>query len=817
MEKNLDTELNELRIGDLIELTRLDLMRKLPHIRLDSIEEYIKYMRRPTSYGDSLELKLIAKIKKIAIIVYKQVAGGFEFVEANTQYAEEGRIIYVNYTGQIHYETLIIEDQSIRLNHKVKYCIQSSENCNQGTFNYSINSMKQSEFSEEDHEDNLLLQSELNMAWKPHNATSETAATAKIVSSKEDFEEEEILSYDEQEKIRQYEETHKTLVSFVDISLPRPYSTEYEEMYEQHSSGSIPEIRSDNDFILCCVALANLSISNKPKESLRQRLGDEIVDNASRKEMEQILHKKVMKFQTQTQVRNLYDNRTDITPLVDLIKEKLLSNGEHEKVKSRIIVLGHLMKPSVESKTEAPTAQMQSFYLLVFIAAKRKIRLKSHDVTGAFLNAALEKGEIVYVRLTKRMAQLAVQLDKRLAEYVLDDGTMIAQLLKCLYGMGISPQRWFKTIRKLLRKLGFKESSWDPCFFYKTEEGDVLNYVLLYVDDLLIACENKKLEKEIHDAMVAEFEGVSTQEGDVISYLGFTITQSDGQITLDQTGYIMKLVKSLKVDLSEIPNYTNPFASNFKINDDRYLRPAKDADVKLLWTMKHLAMSMMYLACRTRRDLLFSSSFFAGVKCPTADDIEAVKRVIFYAYNTKEKKQMFYQRGPVKMSGVGDASHSLFADTRGQGCAIIFGDDTSAALEMSSNVEKFLSKSSYESELVLQNKLAMMMKRTMLMFRECGVWIDQPMNQSCDHLEVVKTMNKEHLLKSGPSKFMSRNLFQLFAEVVNKIINFLWVASRLNRADIGTKDLRGSQFQTLADQTFSRLVGLPDEEVIQNK
>ena len=106
----------------------------------------------------------------------------------------------------------------------------------------------------------------------------------------------------------------------------------------------------------------------------------------------------------------------------------------------------------------------------------------------------------------------------------------------------------------------------------------------------------------------------------------------------------------------------------------------------------------------------------------------------------------------------------------------------------------------------------MMMKRTMLMFIESGIPIAQPMNQSCDHLEVVKTMNQEHLLKSGQSKFMSRNLFKLFAEVINKIINFLWVKSKRNLADIGTKDLRGTQFHILADQTFSRLVGLPEEE-----
>ena len=561
--------------------------------------------------------------------------------------------------------------------------------------------------------------------------------------------------------------------------------------------------------------IAGLTIDRSPKESLRQRLGDNVVDNASRAEMDQILKKKVFDFQSKSQAKTLYRKTTEITPLIDFIKEKLLSNGDHEKVKSRIIVLGNRMTPMATSKTEAPTAQLQSFYMLVFIAAKRGIKLLSKDVTGAFLNADLEPTEIVYVKLNRKMATLVLQLDSSLAEFVLDDGSMIAKLLKCLYGMGISPQRWYKTIRELMRKLGFSESSWDPCFFFKIEKNDVLNFVLLYVDDLLIACENKKLEIEIGKAMIAEFEGVSTQEGDNISYLGFTITQTNEQITLDQSGYIMKMMKSLDINMNMVPKHTNPFASDFKINNDRYLKPAQEADKSLMFKMKHLAMSLMYVAGRTRRDLLFASSFFAGIKCPTVDDIAAVKRAIVYAYNTIEKKQIFYRKGRIEMSGVGDASHSLFADTRGQGSGIIFGDEHSAALEMSSNVEKFLSKSSYESELVLQNKLAMMMKRTMLMFNECGIQVSTPMIQHCDHLEVVRTINKEHLLKSGPTKFMSRSLFQLFAEVVNKIINFVWIKSKRNRADIGTKDLQGKQFQILADQTFSRLKDLPEEEEAQ--
>jgi len=82
-------------------------------------------------------------------------------------------------------------------------------------------------------------------------------------------------------------------------------------------------------------------------------------------------------------------------------------------------------------------------------------------------------------------------------------------------------------------------------------------------------------------------------------------------------------------------------------------------------------------------------------------------------------------------------------------------------------------------------------------------------------MAVVNTANQEHLLKYGQSKFMSRNLFQLFAEVINKVINFLWVPTKQNRADIGTKPLQGSQFTELAEQTFSRVVPLSSEESVE--
>ena len=137
----------------------------------------------------------------------------------------------------------------------------------------------------------------------------------------------------------------------------------------------------------------------------------------------------------------------------------------------------------------------------------------------------------------------------------------------------------------VLLRLGFSPSEFDKCFYYKIE-GKIRNFVLLFVDDLLVACENSELVKRIFEEMTKEFEGLSIQEGESISYLGFNIKQGPEGITLDQSGYISKMLKSL--NLTKTPKYKNPFASDFKLNQDRYLLPTDNANPKTLWMMKHL-------------------------------------------------------------------------------------------------------------------------------------------------------------------------------------------------------------------------------------
>jgi hypothetical protein len=192
---------------------------------------------------------------------------------------------------------------------------------------------------------------------------------------------------------------------------------------------------------------------------------------------------------------------------------------------------------------------------LIFLDAKFNIKLESKDVAGAFLNAELPEDEAEVIILSKKHADIACRLKSELSKLRRRDGSLLAILKYCLYGLQQSPRKWYIKIRELLLSIGMVASQHDSCLFMKFE-GDKVNYLLLFVDDMLIAFKSEALKEQLAKALDDAFGEVSEQKGDVISFLGITIRQTSKFISLDQEGFITKLKDSLKLD--KIPVYSNP-------------------------------------------------------------------------------------------------------------------------------------------------------------------------------------------------------------------------------------------------------------------
>lgn len=559
-----------------------------------------------------------------------------------------------------------------------------------------------------------------------------------------------------------------------------------------------PDAKSVNDII----SELN-SDASKGAKNLRARRPLE-ASKAIQDEIEQMHKKHVWEYMSSDDIKNdpILSKKRSI-PIIMLVKEKFDSQGSFLKVKARAVALGNRQEAMEVWSKEAPTASIQSFYIVIFLAAKFNIELESFDVTGAFLNAWLPEEEVEIVILSKKHADIAIKLKPELAKKRRSDGSLLAKLIMCLYGLKQSPRKWYFRIREILKRLGFTMSEHDSCLFFLIINEKV-NYLLLFVDDLLVAFQDKILRNKLYETLIAEFDEISSQSGEVISFLGITIRQSESHISLDQEGFITKLIMSL--NLPKIPVYTNPVRSDFNVCSDRFLTPQSEADPARLKRMRQLTMAVMYCALRCRRDVLFITSFLASIKCPTQEDIEAIIRVIVYLYNTIGKRQFFYRQGPIDINIWCDASHNLFADARGQHCVQIYGDRVSAALDMTSNKGK-VTESSFEDELITLNVGVNRGIMTSLILKEMSVPHELPMYIYSDNEAAVLTANQEHINKMGRTKFMNRKLFYIYDKVLAKWVKPTHVGTEENNADIGTKNLYGSHFDYLANRQFTRMHG----------
>ena len=81
----------------------------------------------------------------------------------------------------------------------------------------------------------------------------------------------------------------------------------------------------------------------------------------------------------------------------------------------------------------------------------------------------------------------------------------MCKLKRSLYGLRISPKRWNERYTEAVVKLGLASSDLEPCSFVWREQNQFL-ILLLYVDDILMASNNKEKLKEVKMALSKEFQ-----------------------------------------------------------------------------------------------------------------------------------------------------------------------------------------------------------------------------------------------------------------------------------------------------------------------
>lgn len=120
------------------------------------------------------------------------------------------------------------------------------------------------------------------------------------------------------------------------------------------------------------------------------------------------------------------------------------------------------------------------------------------------------------------------------------------KLDKSQYGLKQSSKCWNDEINKFLLSLGFKRSKSDYCLYSVLCAKNTL-YLLLYVDDIILAGPDLNIISVYKDKLCKEFE--IKDKGKLQNFLGLEIehNREEGIIKINQRRYVESLFKNLQI------------------------------------------------------------------------------------------------------------------------------------------------------------------------------------------------------------------------------------------------------------------------------
>ena len=151
---------------------------------------------------------------------------------------------------------------------------------------------------------------------------------------------------------------------------------------------------------------------------------------------------------------------------------KYNSDGSFERYKARLVAKGYTQTYGVDYKeTFAPVAKMNTFRILLALAANQGWDMLQFDVKNAFLHGDLK--EEIYMEVPPGFySQVA-------------PGT-VCRLKKALYGLKQSPRAWFGRFTKSMVCMGYRQSQGDHTLFIRHSSSGGVTILLVYVDDIIV-------------------------------------------------------------------------------------------------------------------------------------------------------------------------------------------------------------------------------------------------------------------------------------------------------------------------------------------
>ena len=451
---------------------------------------------------------------------------------------------------------------------------------------------------------------------------------------------------------------------------------------------------------------------------------------------------------------------------------KCLPTGDN-KFKARYCAKGFSQRPGVNyDLTYAPTAKMPTVRMLIDFAKQFNLILHQLDVNNAYLNSTIDYD--IYMRQPEGYIQ---------------DPSMVCKLRKSIYGLKQSAMLWNNTLLGFMKQQNLSQSMKDPCLFIRKDTFNML-YVLIWVDDIIVAASNNKILQEFKSNFAKSFK--IKDIGPLTWFLGIEFCQSNDYISMNQKLYINNILarfgmtnckpRSLPCD----PNVHNILNDYSPVYDD----PTH---------YRELVGSLIYLYCCTRPDLSFVVSLLSRYMAePKVIHLQIANGVLHYLkYTVNYDLKYVKSNEPLRVFGYTDSDFAQSSDRQSISGYCFKLNLNSALISWRSAKQTIVALSTTEAEYIAAGEAVKEALFLRELFAEFNNKLPATVTLFCDNQGALAlATNNQQFHKRTKHIGVAFHAIRTYA--ANKSIHLTYVASKDNLADMFTKPLNGFKLKSFA-------------------
>ncbi len=325
-----------------------------------------------------------------------------------------------------------------------------------------------------------------------------------------------------------------------------------------------------------------------------------------------------------------------------VFKKKKNAEGAVVRHKARLVAMGYVQRYNVDYwETYAPTVAATTLRTFLTVCQMKKMKVSQMDVTTAFLYGDID-GDI-YLRPP--------------AAYCAPG--LVWKLNKSIYGLKQSSRCWSMKLNGILEKQGFFPTKSDRCLFVRrNDEG--LAYVLVYVDDCLIAAQDEQELTTIKEELKKELN--IKDLGALSTFIGVDFKEtSTGALAASQSNYIDELSKRFNVVDAHTTNKL-PVVDTLELDSEPV-----DESVPY----RSIIGGLLYIASMTRPDISAAVSYLSRyLDRPSKKAWKLAKQVLNYLRHTKHRSLLLGQLDNSSIVTYADANFAPAGDRKSQSGAV---------------------------------------------------------------------------------------------------------------------------------------------------